>query len=170
MMADLFVSHARADDERVNEINEILRVAGIETWLDHNDLEPGSRWNQVIQEAIKICECGLVILSQASLKSIDCENEYLQMKDLNKRVYVIIIDPINRDDFPWGLAGIQYIDLSENFRQISRLTNSIKNHCCFRRFEFVFDRKLSDQDKAMIIELLKNYLATEDNSDEQAHV
>jgi hypothetical protein len=167
-MADLFVSHARADDERVNEINEILRVAGIETWLDHLDLEPGSRWNQDIQEAIKICECGLVILSQAWLKSVNCENECLHMKALDKKLYVVVIDEIEKKDFPWVLEGIQYIDLSKNYHQVSKLTDSIKKRCCFRRFEFVFDRKLSDQDKEKIIKLLKNYLSTEENPDEQA--
>ena len=47
--AQIFVSHATADDAAVTGIVERLAAAGITLWVDHLDgIGPGDRWPQQI--------------------------------------------------------------------------------------------------------------------------
>src|ERR1041385_1370817 len=115
-MLDIFVSHATDDDKAVSKIHDALEKAGIPAWVDHEDgLGAGSNWSAEIQGALNDCEAGLFVLSPTSAKSPECEAEYRRVLSLGKRLYVALIQPVSKADFPWRLTTIQYVDLHADF-------------------------------------------------------
>ena len=45
-MSRLFFSYSRADGEFVLKLASDLRAAGIDLWLDQEDIPPGERWDR----------------------------------------------------------------------------------------------------------------------------
>jgi hypothetical protein len=66
---DVFVSHARADREPVDEIVEALEARGKEVWIDREDIAPTDEWMRSIRDAIDQSDSFLVFLSPAWLGS-----------------------------------------------------------------------------------------------------
>ena len=51
-MNKAFISYVRENIEMVDRLCQELKSHGIEVWLDRNDIDPGSRWEQAIRKAI----------------------------------------------------------------------------------------------------------------------
>jgi HEAT repeat protein len=51
-MEYVFISYVRENTEDVNRLAETLKAFGIEVWLDKEQIRPGSRWKDAIQDAI----------------------------------------------------------------------------------------------------------------------
>ena len=49
---DVFISHARVNNEFAAQLAEGLRQLGISVWLDSSELLPGTQWHQEIQRAL----------------------------------------------------------------------------------------------------------------------
>jgi TIR domain-containing protein len=59
---DVFLSHATPDKPVVEELARILRMQGIEPWLDVWNLIPGEPWQEAIEEALESCaSCAVCI-------------------------------------------------------------------------------------------------------------
>jgi formylglycine-generating enzyme required for sulfatase activity len=67
-MADIFLSYARADRERIRSLVKILEERGWSVWWDRK-IPKGKPFHQVIQQAIDEAKCVVVIWSQQSIKS-----------------------------------------------------------------------------------------------------
>jgi len=52
---DVFLSHATPDKPVVEELARILRMQGIEPWLDIWNLIPGEPWQKVVEDALESC-------------------------------------------------------------------------------------------------------------------
>jgi TIR domain len=50
-MADIFLSYASTDRERIHPLVTILEEQGWSVWLDRK-IPPGKTWHQVIQQAL----------------------------------------------------------------------------------------------------------------------
>ena len=53
MSAEIFISYARADRDRVLPIAERLRKAGVTYWLDEGNIQGATLWGMEIVEAIR---------------------------------------------------------------------------------------------------------------------
>ena len=51
-MKKVFISYVRENIEIVDRLCQELKSHGIQVWLDRNDIDPGSRWEQSIRKAI----------------------------------------------------------------------------------------------------------------------
>ena len=51
-MNKVFISYVRENIEIVDCLYQELKSRGIQVWLDRNDIDPGSRWEQAIRRAI----------------------------------------------------------------------------------------------------------------------
>ena len=69
MAADLFVSYARKDRERVIPWIRRLQAQGISVWVDEQGIEGATRWAGEISQAIDECKVVLLMLSEASAAS-----------------------------------------------------------------------------------------------------
>ena len=67
-MADIFISYARADRDKVKPIAKALMVKGWSVWWDWT-IPVGKTWRQVITEALDAANCVLVLCSRTSINS-----------------------------------------------------------------------------------------------------
>ncbi|MBE2271251.1 MAG: TIR domain-containing protein, partial [Anaerolinea sp.] len=126
-MTHLFVSHATTDDLVVSTRHDRLEAAGIPAWVDHEDILPGMDWETEIQTALTACNAGLYILSPRSANRNEIRPELRTILALDKRLYVALIEPVPREQFPYRLRTIQYADLSKDFEAgLSALIAAIK--------------------------------------------
>ena len=51
-MNKVFISYVRENTKIVDLLYQELKSHGIQVWLDRNDIDPGSRWEQAIRRAI----------------------------------------------------------------------------------------------------------------------
>ena len=123
----LFVSHATQDDDFVNRIDDRLKAAGIETWIDHRRLVVGGNWHNAIQDNLVASDGGLIILSPRYVDRPECINELRTLLDLAKPIYPLLIETISKEQFPYRLRTIQYANLARDFDgEMTRLVDAIR--------------------------------------------
>ena len=67
-MADIFLSYASQDRERVLPLVELLQDDGYSIWWDRN-IPPGPSFDREIESAIKEAKCMVVVWSERSIES-----------------------------------------------------------------------------------------------------
>jgi hypothetical protein len=103
----IFISHSHADDEAARNLNQGLRAAGFQTWIDQDDIDPAEKWAQEIERAVENCGAFLVLMSRGARASEWVENEILFAQRLKKPVFVALIDDVR---LPIYLMNTQYVD------------------------------------------------------------
>ena len=68
-MPNVFISHGREDAEFATRLCASLKMQGLEAWTDENDLEPGIKWANAIEEAISNSKNVLFVLSDKTKRS-----------------------------------------------------------------------------------------------------
>src|SRR2546421_8790241 len=63
----IFLSYAREDRPRVEQIYLRLRAEGFDPWMDTHDIQAGQNWSSVIGDAIRQADFTLVFVSRNSL-------------------------------------------------------------------------------------------------------
>ncbi len=61
------------------------------------------------------CASGLYVLSPNSCDRVECRNEICTLLDLNRRLYVVLIEAVSTEKFPYRLRTIQYANLARNW-------------------------------------------------------
>src|SRR5262245_59867695 len=88
-----FFSYARKDSEFVMSLAKELRAAGANLWLDQLDIVGGQRWDSAVEEALKICQGLIVVLSPESLASNNVMDEVSYALEKGKMVLPIVFRP-----------------------------------------------------------------------------
>jgi hypothetical protein len=112
----IFLSYAREDEERVEDLYQELSNAGFKSWMDKKDILPGEEWELTIQKAIRRSDFFLACLSTNSVtkrgflqKEIHLALDIWQEK-LEDDIYLI---PARLEDceVPGRLRKFQRVDL-----------------------------------------------------------
>ena len=74
-MGHLFISYSRTDRGYAERLVTYLEAAGVDVWVDHGDIPPGSRYRRTIEAAIDACDALLVLMTPAARESTWVENE-----------------------------------------------------------------------------------------------
>jgi len=74
----VFISHASGDREAAKRLSADLKKAGIQTWLESEDLLPGQRRDSAIRSAIRESRFFLVLLSSHSVKRGQVNREVIR--------------------------------------------------------------------------------------------
>ena len=110
--AAAFFSYSREDSEFALRLAEDLRTAGAAVWIDQLDIEPGTRWDRAIEDALNNCPRMLVILSPLSVKSDNVRDEIsFALKKQKTVIPILHLDC----DLPIRLARLQYIDFRSDY-------------------------------------------------------
>ncbi|NJL57016.1 toll/interleukin-1 receptor domain-containing protein [bacterium] len=122
----IFVSHATADDIAVDYISDSLKKTGMQVWLDHDRLTAGDDWRMAIQAAMNTCYCGLIVISRHALNSKECRSEWQYLIKRGKPVYVVKLDNVPDEHFPYRFDITQWVDLTRDYRRgVQALTGQI---------------------------------------------
>src|SRR5690606_33329346 len=85
----IFISYARKDSEYVHNLTKELRRIGLDIWIDQ-DIEPGSNWDEAIENALNDCDMMLLITTEASMSSEYVTHEWSYFMGGGKPVYPFI--------------------------------------------------------------------------------
>ncbi len=123
----LFISHATDDDELANQFYARLREAGLNPWLDHEDIPLNADWETYIQAAMEQSWAGLQIITRKSLASTACRGERQHFQSTGKEMYIVLMEPIQTGKLPFTVLPRQFLNLTTNFEQgFTKLLRDLK--------------------------------------------
>jgi hypothetical protein len=120
-MADVFLSYAREDAARAQQIAEGLEAEGVDVFWD-NEIPPGSTWADYIESKLTQCKALIVLWSEHSTKSQWVREEARMGRDKG----VLIPVMIDASSPPFGFGELQAANLTDWQGQ--------RDHANWRRF------------------------------------
>jgi hypothetical protein len=114
----IFLSYAREDRARVEQVYDSLKAEGFNPWLDTRDIMPGQNWSDVIGQSIRAADCMLVFLSRNSVSKrgyVQVEIKAALRALAELPIGAAFLIPVRLDDSepPEALHHLQYVDLFE---------------------------------------------------------
>jgi len=106
-MADVFLSYAREDRDRAEQVARGLEGAGIAVFWD-NEIPPGQTWADYIEQKLTQCKALIVLWSEHSTKSQWVREEARLGRDKG----VLIPVMIDASQPPFGFGEVQAANLS----------------------------------------------------------
>ena len=106
-MADVFLSYAREDNARAEQIARTLEAAGLDVFWD-NEIPPGTTWADYIESKLTQCKALIVLWSETSTKSQWVREEARLGRDKG----VLIPVMIDACQPPFGFGELQAANLS----------------------------------------------------------
>src|SRR5947209_6245585 len=64
----LFLSHSGQDTEDAKSLASLLREAGVEVWLDVERLQPGNRWMEELEKALRVANSFAVYVGKSGVQ------------------------------------------------------------------------------------------------------
>jgi len=110
-MGQVFISYSRRDIETVESIVSQLEAAGIQVWLDREDIKAGKQWRKQIVEGIDTADAFILHLSPNSAASDNVLKELnLAEEALDPFILPIMLTEMKiPDEMRYQLAGTQFI-------------------------------------------------------------
>ena len=108
----LFISYASEDRAFVQSLSADVVSAGIDTWVDREDLVPGDRWRGEIVAAIDECKALVVVVSRASDSSREVPREVEAADRRDKTIIPVIKEACDPRNMELVLAERHWIDFS----------------------------------------------------------
>lgn len=131
-MGYAFISYSSKNMSSANAILELFKKHNINTWMAPNDIPVGSRYAQVINKALKNCDCLVLLITS------DAQNSRWVAKEVERAInYGKIIIPIKledielNDEFDFYLSTDQIIAINkidDNTEEIKQILSSVKAH------------------------------------------
>ena len=114
MSADVFISYAAKDRERVALLVERLQQAGVSVWIDMAGIEVAAMWSKEIVSAIRECKVLLLSISTHSTESENVVKELALASERKKTIIPIYLEPAEiPETMEYQLAGIQRVEFFE---------------------------------------------------------
>jgi len=125
----VFFSYVHSDKSRVREIATDLKIAGLNVWLDEDELLPGQDWLQKIEEAIKQSDAMLVFVSKNTKERPGSFYQELKIihrnlrlaRNRKPRLIPVRLDPVVP---PFDLKNYMWVDVFSK-EQIPSLVEAI---------------------------------------------
>jgi serine/threonine-protein kinase len=111
MSAEVFISYAARDRERVLGLVERLRKAGVTVWIDQVGIDVSTMWSQEIVSAIKGCKVMLLSISPHSTESENVVKELALASERKKPIIPVYLEAaVIPETMEYQLAGIQRVE------------------------------------------------------------
>ena len=117
-MSRIFISHASANNTAARALAAWLDEQGWNDYFldidDDQGIAPGERWMAALAGAVDRCEAVIFLVSPAWRDSKFCFAEFFEAKKLGKRIFGVIVEPIELSQLPAQMTGEwQVCDLTE---------------------------------------------------------
>ncbi len=90
----VFISYAHEEKEFVRKFNDSLVKAGMDVWVDWQDIPPAADWRAEVKRAIEAADAFLFLLSPGSITSKVCGEELEWAMGNNKKLIPAVISPL----------------------------------------------------------------------------
>ena len=90
MANEVFISYSRINKTFVHKLDTAFREAGIDPWVDWEDIPLGADWWAEIQRGIEGADTFVFNISPSSVSSEVCERELVHAKKHNKRIVPLV--------------------------------------------------------------------------------
>lgn len=130
-MSHVFISYSRRNKELVDRMVGDLEKAGINVWLDREDIKAGDSWRLQIVEAIDACDAFVLMLSPESAASENVHKEVILAADSKRKTFIVMLEPVKMPAaIRYQLAGLQHIDLKMLGMEtcMEQLTSVLNDH------------------------------------------
>ncbi len=120
-----FISHAKADQKRAQEIAAALEERGLKCWIAPRDVRPGQSYGDEIIRGIEKSRCFILVLSKASNESPFVAREVERAISKRKSVFPIRVEDVEPSSaLELFVSSTQWIDaFSRDDAAIDRLAN-----------------------------------------------
>ncbi|HEX6034860.1 MAG TPA: TIR domain-containing protein [Anaerolineales bacterium] len=111
-MGRVFISYSRRDTEIVDSIVQAMKQAGLDVWIDRQDIQAGNTWRVQIVQAIDTCTAFVLMLSPSSAASDNVRKEIDLAQDSGRMIFPIMLEPVRLPaEIRYQLAGLQFINV-----------------------------------------------------------
>jgi TIR domain len=90
LLSDVFISYSRKDSVFVDSLNQALKKAGKDVWVDWEDIPYSSTWWTEISRAIEGASAFICVLSPDYFLSKTCLEEVKIAEQFNKRIVPVL--------------------------------------------------------------------------------
>ena len=111
----VFISYSRHDMEIADRLVEALGSEGFQVTIDRRDLPYGEEWAKELAGFIADADTVVALISPAFLASKACNWELGQVKDTNKRLVPVVIEPVVIADLPESVGKIHLLPATGAF-------------------------------------------------------
>lgn len=125
---DVFLSHHSRDKPWVIALKASLVERGVKVWLDQDEIRPGDRFVDALEQAVQVSRSVALILSHESLKSAWVKDEYqraLVLRNSSRPQLRLIPCLIGNATLPGFLGNLHWVD----FRDASSFENRVDDLC-----------------------------------------
>ena len=152
MSAEVFISYAARDRDRVLGLVERLRGAGVTVWIDQAGIDVSTMWSQEIVSAIKGCKVMLLSISPNSTESENVVKELALASERKKPIIPVYLEAAEiPETMEYQLAGIQRV---EYFREKEDLAFKAMLRSLVKRGVHVDEKSTeSDLDEGLVSSL-----------------
>lgn len=106
-MADVFISYAREDNARAEQVARALEAQGLEVFWD-SEIPPGQTWADYIESKLTSCRAVVVLWSEHSTRSQWVREEARMGRDKGKLIPAML----DGSPAPFGFGEVQAANLS----------------------------------------------------------
>jgi pSer/pThr/pTyr-binding forkhead associated (FHA) protein/outer membrane protein OmpA-like peptidoglycan-associated protein len=111
----VFISYSRQDMEAADRMAAILAEKGFNVTMDRRSLPYGEEWQRELAGLIRNCDTMLFLVTGNSVASKWCRWELELIAKLQKRLFPIIIAPVDLDKLPINLGRVQALPMGGTF-------------------------------------------------------
>lgn len=120
-----FLSYSRKQLYFAEALSLALQKTGLAVWMDLQQLEPGSDWQNQIDEGLRNCSALVLVASKQSLSSPYVESEWRAAMESGKPIYLACYEEVI---LPSPLESASLVDFRGSFRKaVGVLAAALKN-------------------------------------------
>lgn len=116
-----FLCHNSLEKGAIRDLNAALKSQTIKTWLDEDDLDPGSNWLTEIQEMIPTIQNAMVCVGVDGLgpwQRSEIDGLIVSMKDKGVRIIPTILPSATKTpELPLFLRNLTWLDLRTDYQR-----------------------------------------------------
>lgn len=109
-MTDVFISYSRRESELfASRLTDRLEQAGIDVWVDLEDIPAASEWERDLGEGVLASEYVCFVISPGAVSSTHCLEELAHAESHHKRLLPVVHKPVADDGVPDSVRRLNWI-------------------------------------------------------------